>query len=255
MNKRKIGKFTAAGFAALILLVVAILLSNGLRRSSRIVLPDLTQQTDNTAILTESSGNTVAPVTVTPKTVQLAIESLHRPERYRRTITAERLWDGGSGTTRVTVSVSGGWTRTDFAPEGQQTRHTLTDGTTTYIWYGGQTNVYRCAAGEFSADEEQGIPTYEDVLALPVSQIETADYRSLSGVNCIYVETGEDENGYVMRFWVSVDTGLLVAAEWLEDGETIYRVAAPRLDASGPSAADFTLPDGTVLTDPEERIF
>lgn len=251
MNKRKIGKFTAAGFAALILLVVAILLSNGLRRSSRIVLPDMTQQADGSAAPAEGGGNTVAPVTVTPKTVQLAIESLHRPERYRRTITAERLWDGGSGTTRVTVSVDGGWTRTDSTPEGQQTRHTLTDGTSTYIWYGGQSRAYRCAAGAFSADEEQGIPTYEDVLALPVSQIETADYRSLSGVNCIYVETGEDENGYVMRYWISVDSGLLAAAEWLENGATIYRMAAPGLDAAGPTTADFTLPDGTVLIAPE----
>ena len=89
------------------------------------------------------------------------------------------------------------------------------------------------------------------MLALPVSQIEKADYRSLSGVNCIYVETGEDDDGYVMRYWVSVNTGLLAAAEWLQNGTTIYRMGAPSLDASGPTAADFTLPDGTVLTEPE----
>lgn len=251
MKKRKIGKFTAIGFAVLILLVVAILLSNGLRRSSRIVLPDTTQPAEDPSASEGGGGTAVIPVTVTPQTVQLAIESLHRPASYRRTITAERLWSGGSGTTRTTVAVSGGWTRTDAAPDGQQVRHTLTDGQTTYIWYGSQSEVYRCAAGDISADEEQGIPTYEDVLALPVSQIEKADYRSLSGVNCIYVETGEDDDGYVMRYWVSVNTGLLAAAEWLQNGTTIYRMGAPSLDASGPTAADFTLPDGTVLTEPE----
>ncbi|MPN02686.1 hypothetical protein SDC9_149902 [bioreactor metagenome] len=87
------------------------------------------------------------------------------------------------------------------------------------------------------------------MLALPVNQIEKADYRSLSGVNCIYVETGEDENGYVLRYWVSVDTGLLAAAEWRKDGETIYRMGSSTLDSSGPSTKDFTLPDGTVLTE------
>lgn len=249
MRNRKIGKFTAAGFVVVFVLVVALLLINSLRRSSRIVLPDVVQPTEDSSALEGGKGDAITPITVTPETVQSAIESLHRPPSYRRSITVERLWSGGSGTTEVTVSVSSGWTRTDTAPEGQQARHTLTDGKTTYIWYGNQSSVYRCSAGDISADEEQEISTYEDVLALPVNQIEKADYRSLSGVNCIYVETGEDENGYVLRYWVSVDTGLLAAAEWLKDGETIYRMGSPTLDSAGPSTEDFTLPDGTVLTE------
>ncbi|MET0015773.1 hypothetical protein [Oscillibacter sp.] len=249
MRNRKIGKFTAAGFVVVFVLVVAILLINSLRRSSRIVLPDVVQPTEDSSAIDGGKIDAITPIAVTPETVQFAIESLHRPASYRRSITVERLWSGGTGTTDVTVSVSGGWTRTDTAPKGQQTRHTLTNGKTTYIWYGNQTSVYSCSAGDISADEEQEISTYEDVLALPVNQIEKADYRSLSGVNCIYVETGEDENGYVLRYWVSVDTGLLAAAEWLKDGETIYRMGSPTLDSSGPSTKDFTLPDGTVLTE------
>lgn len=249
MKNRKIGKFTAAGFVGLIVLVVLILLSNSLRRSSHIVLPDTIQPTEDSSTMESGAEGAITPIVVTPETVQAAIESLHRPANYRRSITVERLWSGGSGTSEITVSVSGGWTRTDATPAGQQTRHTLTDGETTYIWYGKQTRVYSCPAGEISADEEQGISTYEDVLALPVNQIEKADYRDLSGVNCIYVETGEDEDGYVLRYWVSVDTGLLAAAEWLKNGETIYRMGSPALDSTGPATADFTLPDGTVLTE------
>ncbi|BAK99435.1 hypothetical protein OBV_22370 [Oscillibacter valericigenes Sjm18-20] len=249
MKNRKFGKFTAAGFAVLIILVVMILLSNGLRRSSRIVLPDTVQPTEDSSELDSGEKDVITPITVTPETVQSAVESLRRPASYRRSITVERLWSGGSGTSKITVSVSGGWTRTDTTPEDQQTRHTLTDGKTTYIWYGNQTFVYHCDAGDISADQEQGISTYEDVLALPVNQIEEADYRNLSGVNCIYVETGEDENGYVLRYWISVDTGLLAAAEWLKDGETIYRMGSPALDSTGPSTEDFTLPDGMVLTE------
>lgn len=249
MRNRKFGKFTAAGFAVLIVLVVVILLSNGLRRSSRIVLPDTVQPTEDSSAPNSGEKDAITLITVMPETVQSAIESLHRPASYRRSITVERLWNGGSGTSKITVSVSGGWTRTDTAPEGQQTRHTLTDGKTTYIWYGNKTYVYRCSAGDISADQEQGISTYEDVLALPVNQIEQADYRNLSGVNCIYVETGEDENGYVLRYWICVDTGLLAAAEWLKDGKTIYRMGSPSLDSAGPSTEDFTLPDGTILTE------
>jgi hypothetical protein len=249
MRSRKFGKFTAAAFAVLIVLVVMILLSNGLRRSSRIVLPDTVQSTEDSSEPDSGEEDAITLIAVTPETVQSAVESLHRPASYRRSITVERLWSSGSGTSKITASVSGGWTRTDTTPEGQQTRHTLTDGKTTYIWYGNHTSVYRCSAGDISADQEEGIPTYEDVLALPVNQIEKADYRNLAGVNCIYVETGEDENGYVLRYWISVDTGLLAAAEWLKDGETIYRMGSPALDSAGPSTEDFTLPDGTVLTE------
>lgn len=249
MKNRKIGKFTAAGFVILIVLVVAILLSNGLRRSSRIMLPDAIRPAGDSSAPGGEGGGGVALITVTPETVQYAIESLSRPDSYRRSITEERFWDGGSGTTAVLVSVSGGWTRTDSAPKGRQVRHSLTDGTTTYVWYGSQAIVYECPAGDVTADQEQGIPTYEDVLELPENQIEKADYRTLSGLDCIYVETGEDENGFVLRYWVGVDTGLLTAAERLKNGEVIYRMGSLSLDAAGPVTQDFTLPDGTVVTE------
>ena len=82
---------------------------------------------------------------------------------------------------------------------------------------------------------------------LPVETIATADYRVISGVNCIYVETAADEDGYVLRYWVSVDTGLLTAAEKLLDGESVYRMAGLTVDQTLPPVSDFTLPDGRVL--------
>ena len=102
-------------------------------------------------------------------------------------------------------------------------------------------------AGEISPDAEQTIPTYEDVLALAPEQIAQADYRMVSDVRCIYVETAEDDWGYVQRYWVSVDTGLLAVAERLQDGETVYRMAALTVDETAPDVKTFTLPDGTAL--------
>ena len=88
-------------------------------------------------------------------------------------------------------------------------------------------------------------------MELPVEAIVSADYRTISGVNCIYVETAADPAGYVLRYWVSVDTGLLTVSERLLDGEPVYRMAALALDQDLPTAADFTLPDGTVLLEEE----
>ena len=132
------------------------------------------------------------------------------------------------------------------SPDG----HAITDGETTYIWYDSEREVYTAPAGGISADNEQTIPTYEEILDLPADSIAAADYRTISGVNCIYLETAADEDGYVLRYWVSVDTGLLTVSERLLDGEPVYRMAALALDQTPPTTADFTLPDGTVLTEP-----
>lgn len=69
----------------------------------------------------------------------------------------------------------------------------------------------------------------------------------VSDVRCIYVETAEDDWGYTQRYWVSVDTGLLVVAERLQDGETVYRMAALAVDQTAQDEKLFTLPDGTEL--------
>ena len=229
-------KLVTWSIVILVVLVVLLMLMSNLRRSSRVVLPDTSTPAGDSAEQT-SGGSAIQVVEVTPETVQAAIATLHRPEAYSRSVTVEYLWNGGSSTSEITVSASGGWSRTDA----------ITNGETTYIWYNSETDVFTGPAGEISPDAEQTIPTYEDVLALAPEQIAQADYRMVSDVRCIYVETAEDDWGYVQRYWVSVDTGLLAVAERLQDGETVYRMAALTVDETAPDAKTFTLPDGTAL--------
>lgn len=242
MDKQWRNRITAA-FLAVTVLALAVMLSGTLQRTSHISLPSSEQAPGQTA----AAGDTLTVVEVTPETVQTAIATLSRPQEYCRTVTVELLWTGGSGTYVTAAAVSGGWTRTDRTLAGGRVRHALTDGETTYIWYDGETAARAVPAGGISADDEQTIPTYEEILDLPAEAIAAADYRTISGVNCIYVETAEDPDGYVLRYWVSVDTGLLTVSERLLDGEPVYRMAALALDQTLPTAEDFTLPDGTVV--------
>lgn len=248
MEKRKLDRVTL-GFIVLVVIVLVLMFSNSLRRSSRIILPEEGSSAEQTEENTASGDDALTVIAVTPETVQTAIETLHRPDQYSRTIRVEQVWSGGSGSFETTVTVSGRWTRTDRTLAGGQTRHTITDGETTYIWYNSESAVYSGPAGEITPDDEQAIPTYETILDLPVEDIAAADYRSVSGVNCIYVETARDPDGYTQRYWVSVESGLLVASERLLEGETIYRMASLTADLSTPSADRFILPDGTVLLD------
>ena len=234
------------GFLILGLLVMGVMLSGSLRHRSHITLPPPGSELEPSSENDPFANNVLTVVEVTPETVQAVIGSLYRPERYRRTVTVEQVWNGGSGIYEVSAAVSGNWTRTDRTLPNGPARHTITDGQNTYIWYDGETEVYSAPTGDMSADTEQFMPTYEDILELPVEDILTADYRTLLNIRCIYVETAERE-GYTLRYWVSVETGLLIAAERLAGEDTVYRMGSPSLDEAEPALADFTLPDGTVL--------
>lgn len=244
MDKRKLNVITW-GFAILTAVIVALMLMSNLSRSSRVILPDTSAAAGEGETL-PSGDSALTVVEVTPETVQAAVATLERPTEYSRGITIEYLWQGGSRTVEITTAVREPWTRTDRTLPDGQVRHTVTDGETTYIWYNDETEIYTGSAGEISADTEQSIPTYEDVLALPTAEIARADYRKVSDVRCIYVETVEDDWGYVQRYWVSVDTGLLAVAERLYNGETVYRMASLTVEETAPAAERFTLPDGTV---------
>ena len=246
MEKRKFNAI-AAGVSVLVLLIVALLMANSLRRSSRIVLPDAAQSSVSSAGSAQPADSTAEQIAVTPQTVQTAIATLARPENYSRYLTVESIWSGGSSSLQVTAIVSGDWVRTDARQDGGSVRHVITNGSETYIWYNSSRTYYEGRSGDISADDEQHIPTYEDLLNLDVSQIAKADYRTFSEEDCLYAETAPDENGFTQRYWVSVGSGLLIGAEKLQNGETIYRMAAQPVLETAPASADFTLPDGRCL--------
>lgn len=247
MERRNLNRIITLVLTAVIVLV-ALMLTGSLHRPARIVLPAETTTSGQPSDSPEDSADALTQVAVTPATVQTAIETLARPEQYRRTVSIQQMWDSGSGSWETTVTASQPWTRTDRTLTDGRIRHTVTDGESTYIWYNAETEVLITPAGSITPDAEQSIPTYEDVLLLPTRDIVAADYRAIGEqVNCIYVETAEDDYGYSLRYWVSVDSGLLVAAEKLQEGETTYRMWETAIDLAPALTDEFTLPDGTKL--------
>ena len=251
MKKQLITPVSVAA-AALVLLVALFLVRVSLHRPARVVLPQTAPLSDESGALS-GDGERLRRVEVTPATVQRAIAVLSRPESYSRGITIERYYEGGSGKTNANVSVSSGWMRLDAILPSGAVRHVISGDGGVWIWYGDEGSVF-ASASPFSADEEQNIPTYEDVLSFPSERIAQADYRQLDGVECIYVETADAGDGYVERWWVSVRDGLLAASEKSFNGQVVYRMSGMEVTYGGESAERFTLPDGTVLHTPDEAL-
>ncbi len=237
--------WAAIGFFVVAALLVALMLTHTLHRATRITLPAEEETAAQDPARGDGEAGELTLVAVTPQTVQAAVATLERPDEYCRAVKVEQYWSGGSGSYEVTVTVQSPWSRTDRTLPDGRTRHTLTDSERAYIWYDSESTVYEAPAGSVSADREQTIPTYEDVLALPEGSIRQADYRLLGDETCIYVETGDEED--TLCYWVSTRTGLLAAAERVVDGKTAYWMESMESELRSPAAGAFALPDGRVL--------
>jgi len=248
MKKHRIS-LVGAAFAALIILVIAFLARLTMYQSPEVRLPEPESGTSGGDVVSGVGQESIRRVEVTPETVQLVIERLKRPESYSRTIVIERYWSGGSGRSTAQVCVADGWTRVDVSDDNGETRHVITGDGRSWIWYGSGEKVFSAAA-TLNADEEQSIPTYENILAADRTAIAVADYRELEGVSCIYVETRPDASGYSERWWVSVDSGLLVAAERVNGESVVYRMAGMTVETASAAQA-FQLPSGEVIYQPD----
>ena len=247
MDKGKMNRVTI-GITVMILLAVFLFLGYPLLNPGReeIVLPEESPSSDvSEAGGGAGGGNAVQRVEVMAENVGSVVATLTRPEAYSRVMVLTTFWNGGSGTVTVKSAVSGDLVRTDLTLPGGQVRHMLRTDENTYVWYNSESTYSTVRTGGFSQDEEQWIPTYEDLVALQSAEIAEAGYEAYQQVDCIYAETKEDENGYAERYWVSVDTGLLTAAQRLQNGEEVYRMEGVAVSMGEPEAALFTLPDGT----------
>ncbi len=191
-------------------------------------------------------GSGAVLVDVTPETVQAVIATLDRPDSYERELTVEYFWgEGNSSSSLVRVWVRDGCTRLQIPQKDGLTRNVLIGGDRCCIWYGGSSRWYEYSAAEYTADREQHIPTYEDILTLTPADIRVADYVNLNGVNCIYVEVERD--GDTVCYWVDVDTGLLDCSETRVGDEAVFRVTGGKVTSPTEAERQFLLPDGSAF--------
>ena len=238
--------------AVILLIFSALLVSFGriLFRldTPEVALPsvDLTQSENGSGSQPDLSG-AEKTVSVTPQTVQNVIATLERTDSYYRELTMEQFWPGGSSTSTVQTWVDQQWCHSYQQLPNGAGRHDFIVDDTVYYWYDDSSHFESAPADEFSADLAQRLPTYETVLDLNPSSITAAGYVLKNDLPCIYVETSQEDLSAQSRYWVSVDSGLLVCAELSRDGEVFYRVtAADTMQSPCPVSAPFRLPDGTV---------
>ncbi|MCC8122279.1 MAG: hypothetical protein LIO58_01885 [Oscillospiraceae bacterium] len=188
-------------------------------------------------------------IEVTPDTVQDVIATLTRPESYYRTLKVEDFaQDGSSSETTMQTWSDDGWTKTQTTSANGVVRTSIVGDGTLWWWYAGSGSAASAPADEKSADVDgQRIPTYEDVLAMDKEDIRQSGYESWNDLPCVYVAVDGGIEHYERRYWISVESGLLVCAE-IWDGEVLcYRMSSGQVERPVSAGTSFALPDGTAL--------
>lgn len=216
----------------------------------QVTLPaaDYSDASDSTQNGLSPGGGQFLSVEVTVDTVQQVIATLNRADSYSREVTVTDFWGtDSSASTTFSVWVDNGFTRVQAALNSGRTQNTLLDGERLYLWYDQEQSCLTFDAPEGASDLVQRFPTYEDILELDAASITDAGYTLRDGWTCIYAAVADRELGYVTRYWVDIDSGLLVAAETTKGDQVVYTMSSSALQTPCPAAAAFRLPDGTQL--------
>ncbi len=190
-------------------------------------------------------AGSLVSVSVTPETVQAVVATLARPDSYSRQLRVESRWQGGSRAWLVDTWQKGASSRIRLRPEDGEgpEKNILSRDGELFIWYEDPSEAFRRKTDELSSDDAlQMIPTYEDVLDLEPERITAAGYVLHGGVWRIMAAAREEPSGYVTVYYISIETGLLEAAE-RRDGETVvYSMTAQPSDLAAPEDAVFSIP-------------
>ena len=239
-------------FAILISVTIlaAVLSSFGLsffRKTPEIVVADPSVSSGPSSDEEPGANRDEISVEVTPRTVQNIIASMSRYSSYSRTMEIRYAWNQSqSAAITARVAEVNGWVRCDTVLVSGIVEHSILGDGTLWYWYDDGPTYLQAPVQEGEADLVQHIPTYEDILKADMDAIMDAGYEAKNGVPCIYVKVVE--HGHLMRYWVSMSSGLLVAAEREQDGLVVYSMTSGDVVSPAAGGADtFTLPDGTVL--------
>ena len=182
---------------------------------------------------------------VTPETVQAVVGTLVRPDSYSRSLHVESFWTGGSQRWNVQVWQKNSLTRIRLETEDGSLPAKLMqlDRDSVTVWLEGHEEApvtYGNTDPEL-ADALQMLPTYEDLQSADASLIEAAGYVKLNGVWRIMAAVREQPTGYRMLYYISIETGLLEAAERWNGDTLLYRMTADTADLAAPEDTLFRL--------------
>ena len=193
----------------------------------------------------------VGGVEIDETNIQRVIASLERAESYSAKIVS-RLYHGqDSSALACRQTVKNGAYRVDWLnAAGAVERTELLYEDAYYAWRSNTDTYFQGARGDFTTDQSAMLPTYETVCDLPAEQITGGALVQEHGALYLTADTKEDE--YVGVYKISVETGMLCAASFSQDGMMTRTVEVSIMEGE-PADAMFVLPGESAPVYEEEN--
>ena len=192
---------------------------------------------------------TMIHVDVTVDNVQQILETLSRPDQYQCVWKVEWFWGENSAAAERHVFARDGWTKTDIYDfDGSLRHHHIAGEGRTFVFSQG---FWQPEQGDFNADNEAALPTYEIIKALDKEAILSAEFQAWEDSPCVYVTFQTGDAQYVDAYWISYDDGLPFKMERRDDGETVIRCVRESLELTCPDENEFRLPNNQLAWDAE----
>lgn len=237
MNKKLIYGLCAL-FGVVVIAVVAIRIWGNSVDTPSIVIPSPSSDAAGDAL--GANGNRLE---VGTDTVRDLLNELERSDVYSRGYQLWTYWDGGEAEAKISVWQNGDRFRVLHTQNNIGKNTMISDGKV-YYWYEGSKQVFSAPLAEADTDvldEYARLITLTELMSLPVEDIVSAGYEERNGESCIFVEyNGEGNRLY--RLHVSVDKGLLISGEVLENGKRIYLMESVFTEDTVPDESIFRLP-------------
>lgn len=245
MQKQR-SAFIAAALAVLVVLVLAVgFFFTGMTSDNAqytVTLPS-EMETVNTANTPLSTSNltTVQAVTITTDNVQSIIASLARPTSYSCSLSNTLYWGEESGSLLCNRYVREGAERIDtLNSTGTVTGVQVIFEDTLWLWQTGDTKAVSAPLGNFSTDTLSMWPDYQTVLDLPAQNLLSVTTTPTADDIQLTVTAVQDD--CTVAYTLSVLTGLLLQADYLQDGTLLRTVVISPPSQDIPSSALFILP-------------
>ena len=254
MSSKRV-RFVAIAGAAFVALVVIIslLVAKISQDTLYMALPETQAGSSDTQSGGSDTDDEIVRVEVTTETVQAVIATMQRPVSYWRQVQVTNYYGDESAVYDIEVCVLEQAKSVEITGAGY-TKNIILAGDMLYVWEDGEQDYYEAAldASEDSdrlVDMYQMILTYEDVLEVEASQITDAGYGELNGEMCIVVGYITQQLGYKTTCYISVEKGLVIAAEQYDADELIYSMSSSDFTTEIQDDSPFDLPDGANVLD------
>ena len=173
---------------------------------------------------------------VTPETAAAVLRTVSSVRSYSRTVTVETFWEEGSGTETIVCRA-----RDDALRLCSGGKNLLVTPDGLYVWYDDAPALFSAPAADAERTRYMRLLDWETLLAQG-GEIVAAAYTAFEGAPCVYLSVRGGAFDYVSELYVSVENGLLLAADTYEEEKCVYRMRSGDLDISTPDAAWFTPP-------------